>query len=160
MIQIMASTTLGTLGIGYDASFSLNEFGQPKILSELEVIKNAVLFILFAKPGQYPSIPNLGLNIRSMLYSYYDEIVETELETKIADQCSALGVFFSSNVICVRKTKYRGQPSLLIHIAGKANYPDGYMRNTNIKTNAYLIGITFDEFNKMVYNINSMEEVA
>lgn len=148
----MAKTSLG---IGYDTSYELNEFGQPRIRSEIELIVDIVLFVLFAKPGNYPSIPWIGLDINTMLYSFYDEIDENDLKTKIIQQCNALGVFFDNDIINIKKTMYKKQPSLFIHINGKASYPDGYMKNTENGEETYLIGITYDEFNNMVYNINN-----
>ena len=32
--------------IGYDATFELNEFNQPRIRSEIEVVKNTIEFLL------------------------------------------------------------------------------------------------------------------
>ena len=56
--------------IGYDCTFELNEFNEPKLSSEIETIKNTLLFILFSKPGQYPSLPQIGIDINSYLYIY------------------------------------------------------------------------------------------
>lgn len=141
--------------LGYDTTFELNEFNQPRIRSEIELIKNSILFILFSKPGQYPSLPTIGLNIETLLYSYYDELDVNDLKGRIIEQCNALGTFFDQNSIAIMKTKYKGEPSLLIHVEGKESYPRGYMRDQVKTTNRYLIGITFDEFKRMVYNINS-----
>lgn len=148
----MASTSYG---IGYDATFELNEFGQPRIRSEIELIKDIVLFVLFSKPGQYPSLPHIGLDIQTMLYSFYDELDVDDLKEKMVLQCDALGVCFDSGTIDFRKTIYKNQPSLLIHIEGKEVYPPGYMKDSIDNANRYLIGITFDELNKMVYNIST-----
>lgn len=142
-------------GLGYDATFELNEFGQPRLRSEVELIKNVVLFVLFSKPGQYPSLPFIGMDIQTLLYSFYDELDTEELKNNMIKQCEALGVCFSSGIVDFRKTKYKDQPSLLIHIEGKETYPPGYMRDSVNNTSRYLIGITFDELNKMVYNISS-----
>lgn len=148
----MASTSYG---IGYDTTFELNEFGQPRIRSEIELIKDIILFVLFSKPGQYPSLPHIGLDIQTMLYSFYDELDVEDLKEKLVLQCEALGVCFDSGAVAFRKTIYRKQPSLLIHIEGKETYPNGYMKDSIDNANRYLIGITFDELNKMVYNIST-----
>lgn len=148
----MANTSYG---IGYDTTFELNEFGQPKIQSEIELIKNIILFVLFSKPGQYPSLPHIGLDIQSQLYSFYDELDVEDLKVQLSGQCEILGAYFSQGTIDVKKTKYKNQPSLLIHIEGSETYPDGYMRDSIGTVNRYLIGITFDELNKMIYNISA-----
>lgn len=140
--------------IGYDVSFALDNFGKPRIISEIELIKNVVLFVLFTRPGQYPSLPNIGLNIQTMLYSYYDEINNNDLRDKIISQCNALGTYFDSGVISVLKTIYRNKPSLMIHIQGTETFPIGYSINDG-ESEKYLIGITFDELNQMIYNISA-----
>jgi len=146
----MANTT-----IGFDTTFELNEFNEPRIRSELETIKDIVLFILFSKPGQYPSLPQIGLDIQSILYSFYDELDEDDLKYKIKEQCQAMGVFLSDGTIDLRKTKYRSHPSLLISIQGREVYPDGYLKDHINNVNTYLIGITFDELDRMIYNVNA-----
>lgn len=139
--------------IGYDATFELNDFSQPRIRSEIEVIKNVILFVLFSKPGQYPSLPYIGLDIQSLLYSFYDEINDNDLQEQIVDQCNALGVYFDKGIINVRKLIYRQKPSLLIHIEGQEKYPSNYM-NSIPNIEKYQIGITLNELDQMIYNIS------
>jgi hypothetical protein len=141
--------------IGYDATFELNEFNEPRIRSEIEVVKDVILFILFSKPGQYPSLPHIGLDIQSILYSFYDELDEVDLKHKINEQCNAMGVYMNNGAIQIKKTKYKGHPSLMISIDGTEQYPEGYMKDHINNSNRYLIGITFNELNQMIYNINS-----
>lgn len=139
--------------LGYDTSFAIDAFGKPRIVSEAELIKNVVMFVMFAKPGQYPSLPTIGLDIQSLLYSFYDEIDNNDLRDKIIAQCSALGSYFDSGNINVRKVIYRGKPSLMIHVQGTESLPSGY--NNTDDTDKYQIGITFDELNQMIYNVSS-----
>lgn len=147
---------INDLTVGYDTTFELNEFNEPRIRSEVEVIKDVILFILFSKPGQYPSLPKIGLNIQSKLYSFYDELIEEDLKHKIKEQCGAMGIYLTNGVINIKKTKYHGKPSLMIAINGTEQYPDGYMKDHINIANNYLIGITFDELNQMIYNINTI----
>ena len=142
-------------GIGFDTTFELNEFNEPRIRSEVEVIKDVILFILFSKPGQYPSIPYIGLDIQSLLYSFYDELDIDDLKYKINNQCQAMGLYLNDGTVDIRKTIYRNHPSLLISINGTETYPDGYMKDKVDISNQYLIGITFNELNQMIYNINT-----
>lgn len=140
--------------IGYDCTFELNEFGSPKISSEIETLKNALLFILYSKPGQYPSIPFIGLDFENILYSFYDEIDEEEIKSKIIEQCSLLGLYFSNITIQIKKMIYQDQPSLLINLSGIEQYPSGYMTNKNGNPTQYLIGVTMNEIGRMIYNIS------
>ena len=139
--------------LGYDASFALDGFGRPRIRGEAELIKNAILFVLFSKPGQYPSLPNIGLDIQNRLYSFYNEINNNDLRDQIVSQCSALGTYFDKGTINVRKVMYRNQPSLMIHIDCSETLPDGYAVADD--ASKYQIGITFDELNQMIYNVSA-----
>lgn len=140
--------------VGYDATFELSEFDEPRIRSEIETIRNVLLFVLFSKPGSYPSIPTIGLDIENKLYSYYDEIDEDQLRTQLTEQCEMLGSYISSGNIAIKKLKYHGQPSLIIHIEGTESFPDKYKSDKVGNSKKYLIGITYDELNKLIYNIN------
>jgi hypothetical protein len=149
------------VNLGYDTTFSLNEFSQPRLRSEIELVKNVVLYVLFSKPGQYPSLPNIGLDIQSMLFSFYDEIDVNDLIRNITSQCNALGAYFNDGTIQIKKTKYKNQPSLMIYIEGTESYPldTGYLISGSNDIQSYMIGITFDELNQMIYNISETKGV-
>lgn len=150
---------LESASLGYDATFELNEFNQPRIRSEIEVVKNIIMFILFTKPGQYPSLPMIGLDIEGMLYSFYDEINTDKIKENLIKQCNALGYYFDAGMVAIEKMIYKNQPSLLIHVEGTETYPDGYMKDNINNSDRYLIGITFDELNKMIYSESSQKGV-
>lgn len=141
--------------IGYDTAFALNNFNQPKIRSEIELVKDVVLFVLFAKPGQYPDLPFIGMDIQNMLYSFYDEIDEEEIKSRLINQCEVLGLYIKTGEIAIKKMMYKKKPSLLIHIEGEETFPESYMVEDTNNLNKYMIGITFDELDKMIYNINN-----
>lgn len=136
---------------GYDGSFELDPFGNPRLISEIEMMKNIVMFVLFSKPGQYPSLPDIGMDIESLLYSFFDEIDVTDLRNKIVAQCNALGWYFERGNINIRKVKYRGKPSLMIHIEGTEELPEDI--TTSNKLERYQIGLTYNDLNQLIYNV-------
>lgn len=142
--------------IGYDTTFELNEFHEPRIRSEIEVVMNTLLFVLFSKPGQYPSIPTIGLDIQSNLYEFYEDIDEEDLKAQIIEQCNMLGAYFLDGTITIKKANYKNKPSLLICVDGNAEYPDGYKHDDVGNSDRYLIGLTYDETNKMVSSIKEV----
>jgi hypothetical protein len=144
--------------LGYDLTFELNSFGQPRIRSEIEMIKNIVLYVLFAKSGQYPSLPNIGLDIESLLYSDYETLDVEELKNQIYSQCNALGTYFGDNTIQIQKTIYNDKPSLLIHIDGSEILPNNneYLTDIHTKNEIYMIGITFDSLDQLLYNVKEV----
>lgn len=146
--------------LGNDVTFELDDFHRPRLRGEAEIVKNVLLYILFSKPGQYPSLPHIGMNIQEKLYSFYDEINEIGLRDQIVSQCRALHVYFDDGTIALRKVKYRGKPSLIINVS-TSSYDNHIredlddIRESNQST--FLIGITFNEMNEMIYNIGARE---
>ena len=47
-----------------EVTFGLDNFGKQKTLSLSETIGQLVLDILLLKPGQLPSLPHIGMNIK------------------------------------------------------------------------------------------------
>lgn len=145
--------------VGNDLTFEVNEFGKARLCEELETVKNALLTVLFMKPGQYPSLPQLGLNIQNLLYMFYDDIDEKELEQNIVSQCAALSLYFQQGDISVKKMKYKNMPSLIIRI--KSSTADTHSQQRLLKSNkergkAFYIGLSVDEMQNMLVNINGI----
>jgi hypothetical protein len=142
--------------LGYDLTFELDKFSNPKLRDTTALVKNTLLFILFSKPGQYPSLPHIGLDVQTLLFSYYDEITESRLIEMVSSQCAALGLFFNEGSIQIKKTMYQGKPSLLIYIEAGSN--DSQVLNQfgidpQRDTDVYRIGITYDDLNQIIFNI-------
>ncbi len=138
---------------GYDGTFELNNFAQPKLSSEIETVINTLLYVLFSKPGQYPSLPHIGLDIENMLYSFYKDINPGDLSNAIISQCADLDVYISTGMIQIQKKMYRNKPSLIISVNGTATYPDNGQYLTDRTNKQYMIGITFNDLNKMIYDV-------
>ena len=142
--------------IGWDTTFELNEFGEPRVRSDMETLKNVLLFILFGKPGQYPSLPQIGMDIERRLFNFYDEFNESDICDELTEQCNMLGMYLANGTINVKKVKYKNSPSLIIGIDAKESYPSSYKRDNTNHSSKYLIGISFDELNNLIYNISNV----
>ena len=59
--------------IGYDTPLELNDLHKPKVLSSFEMCINIILTLLMMKPGQYPSIPELGIDISHFTGSVWNK---------------------------------------------------------------------------------------
>lgn len=141
--------------IGFDTTFELNEFNEPRIRSEIETLKDVLLFVLFAKPGQYPSLPQIGMDIGSELYEFYDEIDIDDFKSQLIEQCEMLGTYISAGSINIQKLIYKDQPSMIIDVQGSETFPAGYKHDQIGDSSRYMIGITYDELNNMIYSVNS-----
>lgn len=99
---------------GVDPEFGTNAFGKAKYKNESQAIANAFLNLLFAKPGFFPSMPKLGLNIQSRLYEFWDEVDETSLQIEIEAQCRTFKEYIDDGSLAVIKSTYNRNPLLLI----------------------------------------------
>jgi hypothetical protein len=78
------------LSIGKEVVFGLDNFQQPKMLSDKETIAQNILNLLFMRPGNLPSLPHIGINIKQYLYKLDSGIDPEEIKDKIYNQCSAV----------------------------------------------------------------------
>lgn len=126
--------------------FGVNDFNEPKVLKDYDAIAVSVLLILFGKPGCYPSIPQLGMNIQQYLYSFYDELDVDSIRASLVYQCTLLSSTIDSNNIVVGKQIVDDNPLLIIQI------PINYRRDQN----QLVIGVTTNSNGSVSYNYKIM----
>lgn len=131
-----------------DPVYGVNNFNRAKVLSETETYANNILMILFGKPGFYPSIPSLGMDINQYLYMFEDEIDVNAIKTKLASQCRELLIKFEDETLDVYTTTYNERSMLVFHL------PTIIDNNTS----GLILGVTLNEKGEMVYNfVNSSD---
>ena len=86
-----------------DPTFEVDDYNRGKILNESQTIAYNILTLLFAKPGFYPSIPSLGMDITSYFYRFSDEDLVNEIKLKLIAQCSD---FLPSIESCINSIRY------------------------------------------------------
>lgn len=131
-----------------EALFGLDNFESAKYSNETETIANSILNLLFGKPGYFPSMPELGINIQQYLYSFWDEVDTDFLKAKIISQCSTFREFVNDGTLDVIKSSYKKKPLLLIVLP---------LVVKNTKENL-AIGIRQDEHGTVSYNYQFVEE--
>lgn len=77
--------------------FGLDNFGKPKTLSTAETIAQMVLNILLLKPGQLPSLPHIGIDIKKYLYKFEEDIDPDHLKSQLIYQCNNLHGYIDLN---------------------------------------------------------------
>lgn len=127
--------------MGVNPTFTVNNFNKAKVLTETETYVDDFMMILFGRPGFYPSIPNIGIDIRSYLYKFEDEISTDEIKTKIANQCSDYLPMIQEGNFDVLKTTYRSH-ILLVFVLPSIN-------NDQVTIS---IGITTTDNGDVIYN--------
>ena len=69
-----------------EMDFSLNNFNEQKIYTGAMAYAHKIKNLLFMRPGDFPSMPEMGINIQSIRYQSLDDLVAGELREKLSDQ--------------------------------------------------------------------------
>lgn len=104
------------IDLAVDPQFGANVYNRAKVLSESQTIVHNILTILFGKPGFYPSIPSLGMDITQYLYSFADNFDTDFLKSQLAIQCKDFVEHISNGSFDIVKSSYNGQPLLIFVI--------------------------------------------
>lgn len=129
--------------LGYDAVLDVDETFKPKVISSFELAVNAVLTILMMKPGQYPSIPELGMDISRYLFEYVDDkTLPGKLKAQLEEQCNRISLA-GIDVTFVLDTLNDGTGILIVQVMGTDTVCH------NLPSKKVLIGISYDKLNQV-----------
>lgn len=128
----------------YDVAFDTDSMSKPKVVSSFDLAINIVLTLLMMKPGQYPSIPELGIDIESYLFEYSDsKTLPAEIKNKLYDQCNRLEISGLNIEIFFDQTE-DGTNALVIELTGTETLAYGSDESQRV-----IIGITYDKMNQL-----------
>lgn len=99
-----------------DPTFSVNNFNKPKVLSNMETYVNNILMLLFGKPGFYPSLPKIGMDINQYLYNFVDDVNTEQIKSKLAQQCKDFLPEIENNEFDVIKTVFNDRLLLIFKL--------------------------------------------
>lgn len=124
-----------------DVTFFFNKYGDPELLELKESIAQQIINALFMVPGNLPSLPHIGVNIKQYLYRTDTSYVSAEIENKLKEACGLIisGVVINSVDFSVQKTS-KGEAVFLIMI--RITFP-----NTNDDT---ILGVSVVQTNDIV----------
>ena len=132
-----------------DPVYGVNNFNETKVLTEAETLVNNILMILFGKPGFYPSIPWLGMDIQQYLYKFEDEIDDLKIKSKLASQCREFLPNIEDGSMDVYSTTYQGRSMLIFQL------PVIVDDNSVILS----LGVTINTKGEMVYNFVASDDI-
>ena len=132
-----------------DPVYGVNNFNETKVLTEEETLVNNILMILFGKPGFYPSIPWLGMDIQQYLYKFEDEIDDLKIKSKLASQCREFLPNIEDGSMDVYSTTYQGRSMLIFQL------PVIVDENSVILS----LGVTINTKGEMVYNFVANDDI-
>lgn len=127
-----------------DPAYGLDNFEKTRILSESQTIVNNFLTLLYGKPGFYPSVPTLGLDISQYLYNFTDDINTDAIKAAVAYQCPRFVKHVKDGTFDVVKRTYKDQPMLIFILPALIAEQE-----KNI-----ILGVSVNLKGEMVFNFN------
>ena len=81
-----------------DITFGVNKYGEPDLLNLKNSVAQQIINALFMIPGNLPSLPHIGVNIKKYFYRTDTEFVSSEIEGKLKEACGSIisGVVINS----------------------------------------------------------------
>ena len=131
-----------------EVDFGVDNFGDPKLLSPDDTIVQLLLNILFMRPGQLPSMPHIGIDIRSKLYSFVDELDTEELKQDIISQCRALMPYLNLDTLSVNVVDYNNDSVLVITFPTISQNSDVLVALKKSEDNGIIFNYTYDDGSK------------
>lgn len=129
--------------LNYDVVLDSDSMYKPKVLSTFELGINTILMLLLMKPGQYPSIPELGIDIESYLFEYDDDVkLPSLIKDKLLNQCNRLNVIGLDIDVRFDKTT-DGISALVVEVQGNQRLCYG------LDSSHIIIGISYDKLNRL-----------
>lgn len=129
--------------LGYDAVLDVDECMKPKVIPTFQMCINAILTLLFMKPGQYPSVPDLGIDIEQYLHEYADDkTIPIKVTDALNDQCNRLQISGLTFDVFTDITA-EGINALVIDVKGTDRLAYGS------DSSHVIIGITYDKLNRL-----------
>lgn len=132
-----------------EPTFGQNDFRKPRVLTGPEVIIQSVLMVLFGKPGCYPSIPELGMEIQQYRLQRVDTLDLEDIKDQLSYQCGLLREGWVDNNIELYFTRAVGGQQVLLFVIPVTNEDERY----NL-----VLGIT-EKDNETVYNYELVNDM-
>ena len=124
-----------------DPVFGTNDYGKQKMLTENQTLANNFLMLLLGKPGFFPSLPMIGIDIEQYLYAFIDEINIEQLKAKIAVQCSDFLPAINQGNFDIQKTTMKDRTLRVFTLPSISD------------TNEYpiILGVTTNDSGEVIY---------
>lgn len=131
-----------------DPAFGTNSFNTPKYLNEMMTTATNIITVLQARPGFFPSQPELGMYVKRLLYQPIDDIDTDALKVELVKHCTV----FISNVrdgsFDVQKVLYQGKPLLVFVVPVTINGAKQRIA----------IGTTLNANGELIYKIETVSD--
>ena len=114
-----------------------DEFRKPKVLTGWDALLQTILVVLFGRPGCFPSIPELGMNIQKYRYVQENNLDVEGLKTEFAKQCGLISTAIDASEIDIKTTRSANGDLMLVFVIP--------MEDTEMASPNMLLGVQMAE---------------
>ena len=100
-----------------EMDFDVDSFNNQKFLTSTESIGSILLNLFFSKPGSFPNMPNIGIDIAQYVYSLSSDIDTDLIKDRIFNQCSELLPYIMMGNVQVFITNMQGNSVLMVSVS-------------------------------------------
>ena len=99
-----------------EMDFTLDAFNNQKVYVGAMAYAHKIKNLLFMRKGDFPSDPNMGINIQSIRFKDMDLLASGTLKETLSQQISMYVVDITTDDISISVNKYNGNYYLLVSI--------------------------------------------
>ena len=132
-----------------ELKFGLDDFGKQAMLTQAESVAQMLVNLFLMRPGQIPSLPHIGMNIRQYMYRFDNEIDVSNIKTQIAIQCPDILQYIDLENIQLISTPYKNDHILYLLVPLSVRVAENSAISIGFKRSSSSNEITFN------YKINN-----
>ena len=118
-----------------ELDFDVDGFGEQKYLTEAQSSAKQILMLLFLRPGDFPSMPNVGIDIsRAVRYKNMDVLTGGKLKQDITEQIKTYCPDVGLQDLTIYSTQYKGEYVLILDFKLEAEKTISVALTTNSKS--------------------------
>lgn len=138
------------MSVFYEPAFGLDSFRKPLVYEDWQAVAQAIIIVLFGRPGFYPSIPQLGIHIQDIMYEKIENIDTDHLRGVLAHQLTILSDIIQSDdmKIAIKTVAGSTHPVLVIALP----------IYTGTERSAVAVTITATEDGGIQYNYEKIDD--
>ena len=99
-----------------ELNFGLDTFGKQAMMNNADTIAQMLINLFLMRPGQLPSLPHIGINIRQYMYSLENEIDVSLIKNQISTQCPDLMQYLDLQSMQLIMVPYKTDTILYVFI--------------------------------------------
>ena len=132
-----------------ELNFGLDSFGKQSAMTQAQSIAQMLINLFLMRPGQLPSLPHIGMDIRQYMYKFEEELDVSNIKNQISEQCPDILPYIDANNMQIILVPYNNDSILYFFIPLSVDIAENTAISIGFKKNNVSNEITFN------YKINN-----